>query len=96
VVHYPALTALASLPWEQLWPNEAAARESEAGLELAPMAAILRERGIEEPIPVRPRAQGDWEIIDEAGFARWRTAVELIGLGLWAPDVELPCQIIRQ
>jgi ParB family transcriptional regulator, chromosome partitioning protein len=65
---------LAHLPIEAVHPNPRQPRrrfdvESTAGL-----AESIRSQGVVQPVVVRPRAEGGWELI--AGERRWRAARE--------------------
>ncbi len=61
------------LPTETLQPNARNPRRAFADAELEELAASLRQRGIIQPIVVRPaRGTGGYEII--AGERRWRAA----------------------
>ena len=67
-------TELAELPVEAIHPNPRQPRrrfDSEAG---AGLAESVRAQGIVQPILVRPRTAGGWELI--AGERRWRAARE--------------------
>jgi ParB family chromosome partitioning protein len=65
-------TELRELPVELISPNPRQPRQhfDEAGL--AGLAGSLRERGVLQPVLVRPRAGGTYELI--AGERRWRAA----------------------
>ncbi|HEV8686775.1 MAG TPA: ParB/RepB/Spo0J family partition protein [Gaiellaceae bacterium] len=65
-------TELARLPVEQIHPNPRQPRmrfEPEAATGLA---SSVRTQGLLQPVVVRPRAEGGWELI--AGERRWRAA----------------------
>jgi ParB family chromosome partitioning protein len=65
---------LAQLPVAKVHPNPRQPRrrfEPEAG---AGLAASVRAEGVLQPVVVRPRAEGGWELI--AGERRWRAARE--------------------
>jgi len=75
----PAIAAddLRSIPVELIMPNPKQPRRSfdEAGLEA--LAGSLRERGVLQPVLVRPVAGGTYELV--AGERRWRAA-QIAGL----------------
>jgi ParB family transcriptional regulator, chromosome partitioning protein len=67
-----AATELAELPVEAIYPNPRQPRrrfDSQAG---AGLAESVRSQGIVQPVLVRPRAAGGYELI--AGERRWRAA----------------------
>jgi len=59
-------------PIEELFPNRAQPRQRFDDAALEELAQSVREHGVLEPILVRRRAQGGFEII--AGERRWRAA----------------------
>lgn len=61
-----------SVPIESLVPNRFNPRRSFDETALAELAESIRERGIVQPLLVRPERDGVWEII--AGERRWRAA----------------------
>jgi len=71
------------IPIEKIHPNPTQPRRNHVGIE--ELAESIREKGILEPILVRPREDGTWEIV--AGERRWRAASE-VGLSL-VPCIEL-------
>ena len=65
---------LAELPVDEIHPNPRQPRrrfEPEAG---AGLASTIKQQGLLQPVVVRPRAAGGWELI--AGERRWRAARE--------------------
>jgi ParB family transcriptional regulator, chromosome partitioning protein len=68
---------LRSLPVESIQPNPDQPRRRFDEEALAALAESLRERGVLQPVLVRPRAGGNFELI--AGERRWRAA-KLAGL----------------
>ncbi|MDQ4041738.1 MAG: ParB/RepB/Spo0J family partition protein, partial [Actinomycetota bacterium] len=68
---------LRSLPVDAIAPNPNQPRTRFDGEALTALAASLRERGVLQPVLVRPRHGGGWELI--AGERRWRAA-QLAGL----------------
>ena len=60
------------VPIERLTPNPNQPRRSFDETELADLAASIREKGILQPLIVRPGADGAFEIV--AGERRWRAA----------------------
>ena len=65
---------LAELPVDEIHPNPRQPRrrfEPEAG---AGLASSIKQQGLLQPVVVRPRAAGGWELI--AGERRWRAARE--------------------
>jgi ParB family chromosome partitioning protein len=65
------------LPVEAIEPNPEQPRRHFDEDSLAALATSLRERGVLQPVLVRPREAGGWELI--AGERRWRAA-RLAGL----------------
>ena len=68
----PADPELRSLPVELIRPNPRQPRREFDESALAALADSLRERGVLQPVLVRPRAGGTYELI--AGERRWRAA----------------------
>ena len=68
---------LRSLPVELIAPNPRQPRRAFDGAALEGLAASLRERGVLQPVLVRPIAGGTYELV--AGERRWRAA-QLAGL----------------
>ena len=71
------------IPIDKIHPNPTQPRRNH--VDIAELAESIREKGILEPILVRPRGDGSWEIV--AGERRWRAATE-VGLSL-VPCIEL-------
>ncbi len=63
---------LQTVPVESLSPNPLNPRSAFAEAELDELAASIREKGMVQPILVRPAAGGSYEIV--AGERRWRAA----------------------
>ena len=68
---------LRSLPVELIAPNPKQPRRAFDGAALEALAGSLRERGVLQPVLVRPIAGGTYELV--AGERRWRAA-QLAGL----------------
>lgn len=66
------LRSLRHLPIELLKANPNNPRKSFAAAELDDLAASIREKGLLQPIVVRPVGEGNYEIV--AGERRWRAA----------------------
>lgn len=66
------MEGLRQLPIELIHPNPKNPRKHFAADELQDLANSLREKGLLQPIVVRPRADGEFEIV--AGERRWRAA----------------------
>ena len=67
-----------TVPIERLFANPAQPRHRFADVELAELARSMRERGVVQPLLVRPRprgAEGEYEIV--AGERRWRAAQQI-------------------
>lgn len=60
------------VPVERITPNPEQPRRSFGEQQLADLAASIREKGIIQPLIVRPRADSTFEIV--AGERRWRAA----------------------
>jgi len=71
------------IPIDKIHPNPTQPRRNHVGID--ELAESIREKGILEPILVRPREDGTYEIV--AGERRWRAANE-VGLSL-VPCIEL-------
>jgi ParB family chromosome partitioning protein len=67
-------TDLAHLPVEGVHPNPRQPRRRFDSEATASLAESIRAQGLVQPIVVRPRAAGGWELI--AGERRWRAARE--------------------
>ncbi|MER3409806.1 MAG: chromosome partitioning protein ParB, partial [Thermoleophilia bacterium] len=65
---------LAYLPVEAIHPNPRQPRRHLDGEATTGLAASIRRQGIVQPVVVRPRPGGGWELI--AGERRWRAARE--------------------
>jgi ParB family chromosome partitioning protein len=72
-----AAEELRVLPVESIRPNPNQPRRRFEEQALSALASSLRERGVLQPVLVRPDAAGGWELI--AGERRWRAA-QLAGL----------------
>jgi len=72
-----AVEELRALPVHEIEPNPAQPRTRFDEDALAALADSLRERGVLQPVLVRPRHGGGWELI--AGERRWRAA-QIAGL----------------
>jgi len=68
---------LAKIPIEEIHPSNVQPRQVFEETALNELAASIREQGIIQPIAVRPRKAGGYEII--AGERRWRAA-QRVGL----------------
>jgi ParB family chromosome partitioning protein len=60
------------VPVEKVFPNPDQPRRDFSAESLADLAASIRAQGIIQPLIVRPRGEGDYEIV--AGERRWRAA----------------------
>jgi ParB family transcriptional regulator, chromosome partitioning protein len=69
---------LAELPVDQIHPNPRQPRRRFEPDAASGLASSIRMQGLLQPVVVRPRAAGGWELI--AGERRWRAAKEA-GLG---------------
>ena len=69
---------LAELPVDQIHPNPRQPRRRFEPDAASGLASSIRSQGLLQPVVVRPRAAGGWELI--AGERRWRAAKEA-GLG---------------
>jgi ParB family chromosome partitioning protein len=69
---------LAELPVDQIHPNPRQPRRRFEPDAATGLASSIRTQGLLQPVVVRPRAAGGWELI--AGERRWRAAREA-GLG---------------
>jgi ParB family chromosome partitioning protein len=69
---------LAELPVDQIHPNPRQPRRRFEPDAASGLASSIRTQGLLQPVVVRPRAAGGWELI--AGERRWRAAKEA-GLG---------------
>jgi len=65
---------LADVPVDAVHPNPRQPRRRIDGEAVSALAGSIREQGIVQPVLVRPRAAGGWELI--AGERRWRAARE--------------------
>ena len=65
---------LANVPVNAVHPNPRQPRRKIDGEAVSALAGSIREQGIVQPVLVRPRAAGGWELI--AGERRWRAARE--------------------
>ena len=65
---------LAQLPVDQIHPNKRQPRRRFEPDAAAGLASSVRAQGLLQPIVVRPRTEGGWELI--AGERRWRAAKE--------------------
>jgi ParB family chromosome partitioning protein len=63
---------LAELPVEQIHPNPRQPRRRFEPDAATGLASSVRAQGLLQPVVVRPRAEGGWELI--AGERRWRAA----------------------
>ena len=73
----PGAPELRELPIELITPNPHQPRRSFDDAALQALADSMRERGILQPVLVRPRPGGTYELI--AGERRWRAA-QIVGL----------------
>ncbi|HEX3455714.1 MAG TPA: ParB/RepB/Spo0J family partition protein [Gaiellaceae bacterium] len=67
-------TELAQLPVDAIHPNTRQPRRRFEQEAIAGLADSVRSQGVVQPVLVRPRAEGGWELI--AGERRWRAARE--------------------
>ena len=65
---------LAEIPVDAVHPNPRQPRRRIDGEAVSALAGSIREQGVVQPVLVRPRAAGGWELI--AGERRWRAARE--------------------
>jgi ParB family chromosome partitioning protein len=65
---------LAELPVDQIHPNPKQPRKQFDGEGVSGLAESIRAQGLIQPVVVRPRTQGGYELI--AGERRWRAARE--------------------
>ncbi|MGH3016836.1 MAG: ParB/RepB/Spo0J family partition protein [Gaiellaceae bacterium] len=65
---------LADIPVDAVHPNPRQPRRRIDGEAVSALAGSIREQGIVQPVLVRPRPAGGWELI--AGERRWRAARE--------------------
>jgi ParB family transcriptional regulator, chromosome partitioning protein len=65
---------LADIPVDAVHPNPRQPRRRIDGEAVSALAGSIREQGVVQPVLVRPRAAGGWELI--AGERRWRAARE--------------------
>ncbi len=65
---------LAQLPVDAIHPNSRQPRRRFDQEAIAGLADSVRSQGVVQPVLVRPRAEGGWELI--AGERRWRAARE--------------------
>ena len=65
---------LAHVPIDAVHPNPRQPRRRIDGEAVSALAGSIREQGIVQPVLVRPRPAGGWELI--AGERRWRAAQE--------------------
>ena len=65
---------LAHIPVDAVHPNPRQPRRKIDGEAVSALAGSIREQGVVQPVLVRPRAAGGWELI--AGERRWRAARE--------------------
>ena len=65
---------LAQLPVEAIHPNPRQPRRRIDGETVGALAGSIRQQGVVQPVVVRPRPAGGWELI--AGERRWRAARE--------------------
>jgi ParB family chromosome partitioning protein len=65
---------LAELPVDQIHPNPKQPRKQFDGEAVSGLAESIRVQGLIQPVVVRPRTQGGYELI--AGERRWRAARE--------------------
>lgn len=63
---------LRHVPIEHIHPNPRNPRKAFAAEELQELAQSIRDKGLLQPLVVRPRADGEYEIV--AGERRWRAA----------------------
>jgi ParB family chromosome partitioning protein len=67
-------TDLAQLPVDAIHPNPRQPRRRIDGEAVGGLAESIRQQGVVQPVVVRPRPAGGWELI--AGERRWRAARE--------------------
>jgi ParB family transcriptional regulator, chromosome partitioning protein len=67
-----AQTDLAHLPVDSVHPNPRQPRRRIDGEAVGALAESIRHQGVIQPVVVRPRTAGGWELI--AGERRWRAA----------------------
>jgi ParB family transcriptional regulator, chromosome partitioning protein len=67
-------TDLAHIPVDAVHPNPRQPRRRIDGEAVSALAGSIRQEGVVQPVLVRPRAAGGWELI--AGERRWRAARE--------------------
>jgi ParB family chromosome partitioning protein len=65
---------LAHVPVDSVHPNPRQPRRRIDGEAVSGLAESIRQQGVVQPVLVRPRAAGGWELI--AGERRWRAARE--------------------
>ncbi len=65
---------LAHIPVDAVHPNPRQPRRKIDGEAVSALAGSIRQEGVVQPVLVRPRAAGGWELI--AGERRWRAARE--------------------
>jgi ParB family chromosome partitioning protein len=65
-------SGLRHIPIEHIHPNPRNPRKAFASEELQELAQSIRDKGLLQPLVVRPRADGEFEIV--AGERRWRAA----------------------
>ena len=65
---------LANVPVDAVHPNPRQPRRKIDGEAVSALAGSIREQGVVQPVLVRPRPAGGWELI--AGERRWRAARE--------------------
>ena len=65
---------LAHIPVDAVHPNPRQPRRKIDGEAVSALAGSIRQQGVVQPVLVRPRAAGGWELI--AGERRWRAARE--------------------
>ena len=68
----PATTGLSAVPIEEVFPSRTQPRKSFDDERLSELAESIRAQGIIQPLVVRHRAAGGYELI--AGERRWRAA----------------------
>ena len=69
-----AQTDLAHVPVDAVHPNPRQPRRRIDGVTVSGLAESIRQQGVVQPVVVRPRPAGGWELI--AGERRWRAARE--------------------
>ncbi len=65
---------LAHIPVDAVHPNPRQPRRKIDGETVSALAGSIQQEGVVQPVLVRPRAAGGWELI--AGERRWRAARE--------------------